>query len=266
MDTLIFAGLIFSQHTVLGLPHGTGEKWALIQPSLMIAQVCVDCYYGGNPALSVQGLSGRQLWYAGGWAFFEALGAGGEGQSAWAAARPAWGGFDTSTPPPIPHGCHHCDCQRTVGKYCPGHCLNGECPYFNMSAGVLPHKDPLAPIIIVAGEMKDFGGPDKFANAVLSSPLIVTNTTGPVPSSVTFEWQGHKYEFFPNPSTRGSSTPPSVYRLPTVDGVEIEVSPGFAYSGPHLNSALGSDTVELRYDDYVLDYNFTDDSITRRGK
>jgi hypothetical protein len=263
---LRWTGLIFGQHTVLGLPHGTGEKWALVQPSVMIAQVCTSCYYGGNPALSVQGLTGRQLWYTGGWAFFEAVDAGGAGQTAWAAARPAWSGFNTSIPPPIPHGCHYCDCEKTAGKGCPGHCLNGECKYFNMTSGTLPHNDPLAPIIIVAGEMKDFGGPDQFASAVLAAPLAVAKTNGSeVPSSVKFEWQAHAYEFFPNPSPRGSATSGS-YRLPTVDGVPIDVSPEFAYSGPHLNAALGSNVVELKYKDYILEYNFSDDSIKRKGK
>ena len=133
-----------------------------------------------------------------------------------------------------------------------------------MTSGMLPYQDPLAPIIIVAGEAKDFGSPDHFANAVLAAPLVVANATGPVPTSVTFGWQTHTYEFFPNPSKRGSSTP-NRYRLPTVDGVAIDVSPPFAYSGPHLNAALGSDTVELKYNDYVLEYNFSDDSIKRRG-
>ena len=53
--------------------------------------------------------------------------------------------------------------------------------------------------------------------------------------------------------------------LPTRDGVAVDVSPAFQYSGPHLNAAVGSDVVTLSYGkDYVIDYNFKDDSITRR--
>jgi len=87
----------------------------------------------------------------------------------------------------MPHGCHVCNCQVTAGRYCPGHCFNGECDKvgFNITEGMFWSNDFFAPLIFVVGEEKNFpGGADGFANAVLDAPLTVTNTSlnGAVPS------------------------------------------------------------------------------------
>ena len=165
-------------------------------------------------------------------------------------------------PPAMPHGCHHCNCQKTIGSCCPGNCLNGECRgVFNTSESIFEQDDFYGPLIIVAGEKANFGGPDEFANAVLEAPLTVTNQTGAVPSWVLFEWRGHKYEFFPKNGTKGNQ---NNYTLPQIDGRAIDVSPNFDYSGPHLNAALGSHLVEVKYGNYVLEYDFSDDSVRRK--
>ena len=65
--------------------------------------------------------------------------------------------------------------------------------------------------------------------------------------------------FYPN----NASTPGS-YQLPIVDGVPIDVSPGFAYNSPHLSAKLGSDLVVASYKNYVLEYDFSRDEIRRR--
>ena len=42
-----WTGLIFgnAEHTAVGLPHLTGEKWQLVDPEVMISQKCASCNY-----------------------------------------------------------------------------------------------------------------------------------------------------------------------------------------------------------------------------
>ena len=262
---LRWTGLIFGnpEFTTISLPHSTGEKWSMVDRDVLINQRCKTCYYGGNPGMQVAHLTGRNLWTVNNWTFFEALNATRTGQSAWAAVRPAWGGFKPLPRPAMPHGCHVCNCQVTAGRYCPGHCFNGECDKvgYNITSGMFWSNDFFAPLIFVVGEEKNFpGGADGFANAVLDAPLTVTNTSlnGAVPESVVFEWRARKYEFFPMNGTKES------YRLPEINGVPMDTSPDFTYQGPHLNAPLNGDVVTLSYTkDYAIKYDFGSDTVTR---
>ena len=73
---------------------------------------------------------------------------------------------------------------------------------------------------------------------------------------VTLEWKNHTYTFFVNNVT-------NAYQLPTKNGVAVDPNPGFQYSAPHLNAGLGTHVVTMRYKDYVVHYNFSDDTIKR---
>ena len=95
-----WTGLIFSNRetTVLGLPHTHGDKWAVIDGAVMIAQNCGSCGYQGMPLVSILGATKPVLWNQSGWVIVEAADAGGRGLAAWAAVRPAWGRVGSSQP------------------------------------------------------------------------------------------------------------------------------------------------------------------------
>jgi hypothetical protein len=48
-------------------------------------------------------------------------------------------------------------------------------------------------------------------------------------------------------------------------GKPIDIDPPFVYSSPHMNALLGSDVVTASYGNYELQYDFSDDTITRSG-
>ena len=91
-----WTGLIFSNKgssrvpgpTVLGLPHGTGDKWCVVGKNVMIAQGCPRCGYSGSPVLSIQAATSAHFNLTSTeWIIVEA------GSVGFAAARPAWGGW-----------------------------------------------------------------------------------------------------------------------------------------------------------------------------
>ena len=48
-------GLIMNDynHTALGMPHLTGEKWSLVAEDIMISTRCATCNYGGNSLVKI---------------------------------------------------------------------------------------------------------------------------------------------------------------------------------------------------------------------
>ena len=93
-----------------------------------------------------------------------------------------------------------------------------------------------------------------FAAAVGAATLHVSAAK----DVVSLAWAGRSVVFFPSSSTGGA------YRLPTVGGKEIDVSPPFVYEGPHLNAALGARVVRASYGrGYALEYDFAADAVRR---
>jgi len=220
-----WTGLVFANenHTLVGLPgNGPGDKWCLIGEGLMIAQKCAGggCY-GGTPLVSIQAAS--KVWQAGNWSFVEAADAGGSNVSAWAALRTAWGGFKGAL--------------KTQGN--------------------LIQSDEWAPLILVVGEQSVYKTRENFTAVVLAAPLTLTGNPPAAVKAVSFAFQGHTYQFFPNNVT-------GKYKLPTLDGTPTAPDPSFAYSSPHLNAAFNATLIQTSYADYALDYDFVTNKITRR--
>ena len=264
-----WTGLIFSNKvtppaagpTVLGLPHGTGDKWCVVGSNVMIAQGCPGCGYSGSPVLSIEGATVAHLnMTSSGWIIIEA------GSIGFAAARPAWGGWVEPARVPFrkPRGCHH------VGNGCGcgvrGHFTkpdaNNTCPAtWNFLKGAdLAWADHASPIVMVAVEkgsaVGQFESLEAFAAAVEAAPLSSGN------GSLTFSWGAEqRYEFFPASNT----TAPTGYRLPTINGKQVDVAPPYGYASPHLQAPVyGSPIVTARYGaGYVLEYDFGADTITR---
>ena len=110
-----------------------------------------------------------------------------------------------------------------------------------------------------ASEPGTFASEGAFVDAVLAAPLAASA------AKVSLSWGGRDVEFFPAPSASSSSaSTAAAYQLPTVNGVAVDVAPGYVYRGPHLNAALGARVVTACYGDYVLAYDFEHDVI-RRG-
>eukprot|EP01052_Picozoa_sp_SAG31_P022340 SAG31_NODE_1773_length_7304_cov_2.180380_7_plen_117_part_00 len=87
-------------------------------------------------------------------------------------------------------------------------------------------------------------------------------------TSITFVWQGQQLTFFPSngdglPGNKFCRPPKCAVQLPQIDGITIDVSPSKVYSGPHLSSELGSNSVTTQYTkDFRVVYDFNSDSIT----
>ena len=223
-----WTGLVFSNanSTTLGLRHLTGEKWALVDQGVMIAQKCASCNYGGEPSVDLFQTSG--YWQQGDWTFVAANGTL-EGD-AYAAVRPAWGGASLT---------------EVKNPRNP--------PIFSL----VPH-DPWAPLIIIAGRATDFASGEAFAKEVLAAPLSVHQDSWQR-KTVALEWRGKRLEFYPN-------TVLGQFRLPTINAVPVNDQPDKVYDGPHLEATMGSSLVTARYKDYVIEYDFATDEIRRASE
>lgn len=98
-----WTGLIFGnvRHTAIGLPHLTGEKWAIVDEDIMIAQKCASCNYGGNTSIEI--FNATSITQSCNWTFVSTVDL--QGQAAWGAVRSGWGGDHLQRPPPPLHGC-----------------------------------------------------------------------------------------------------------------------------------------------------------------
>lgn len=173
-----WTGLIFGNrvNSAIGLPHGTGDKWSVTQQwpegSVMIAQNCGTCGYKGAPLISIQGAT--SIWQNSSgdgspWVFIEAAAAGQDGTDAWAAVRPAWGGFTG-------------DLKLT---------------------GNLILTEPWAPLVFIVGEEAVYGDSANFTQSVLGVQLILNTTLSS--SMLDFRWGGHEIQFYPNNATKPGS-------------------------------------------------------------
>jgi hypothetical protein len=219
-----WVGLIFNDenHTSLGMPHLTGEKWSLVDEDIMIMQRCGSCNYGGDSLVHMYNTSMEMIKSRCSFAMISTNDI--NGNEAFAAVRSAYGGDNiTST-------CSGDSCRGAVTE-------------------LKPH-DTWAPLILLTGRATEYGSFANFSDAVCSVKLDVA--TAHQGGHVALNWKGHMYKFSTNNRT-------GHYVLPTKDGVSVTISPTWQYKGPHLNSDLLSDTVTLSYTDkYVLQYRFID--------
>ena len=222
----------------------------------MISTRCATCNYGGNSLVKIYNTT--RVKQSCNWTFVTTTDI--AGQQAFAATRSAYGG-DWLT-------------SKCSGDSCRSR-------QFELRA-----NDTWSPLILLAGQQSEFGSVDNFTSSVcdarldvirpkqaitraspLTRPLIPTHLC-PHPQvldhkrpahqdgRVTLEWKKHSYTFFVNNVT-------NAYQLPTKDGVAVDPNPDFQYSAPHLNADLHARVVTMSYKDYVVLYNFSDDTIKR---
>lgn len=195
----------------------------------MILQRCGSCNYGGDSIVHMYNTSLGQVTRQCGYAMVAVTDI--SGQQAYAAVRSAYGG-------------------DTISQSCSGDsCKN--------SPTELKPNDTWAPLILLTGRVSEYRSFANFSAAVCGAHLEVDPSHQG--GQVALAWRGHFYNFTSNNRT-------GQYRLPTKDGQPVDISPPWQYKGPHLNGALLSDTVTLRYtNDYVLEYQFVDnaDAIVR---
>eukprot|EP01048_Picozoa_sp_COSAG05_P020089 COSAG05_NODE_3325_length_2149_cov_1.597073_1_plen_693_part_10 len=185
-----WTGLIFNNRetTLLGLPHTHGDKWAVIDGDVMIAQNCGSCSYQGMPLVSILGGTKPVRWNQSGWVIVEAADAGGRGLAAWAAVKPAWGGWVPRSP------------------------ANS-----NFTSADLPWVEQYAPIIFLVGEqgheseLGKFATEGAFIDAVLAAPLAASA------AKVSLSWGGRDIKFFPGPNASSNASTAVAYQLPTVN-------------------------------------------------
>lgn len=140
-----WTGLIFAnvEHTAIGLPHLTGEKWQLVDPDVMISQKCASCNYGGDSVLDIFNLTSRNALTqpcGQNWTVISAVDI--HGQQAWAGVAVGWGGV----------------------KLVPPSNLSSTPINFQL----IP-EDTWAPIIIVTGQQKQYGTLANFSSAVCAT-------------------------------------------------------------------------------------------------
>ena len=78
---------------------------------------------------------------------------------------------------------------------------------------------------------------------------------------VSLSFCGRQIDFFPR-----SVPVPGQYRLPRVDGVEVNVDPNYTYSGPHLyTTGRQPQVVSTRFENaeggLQMDYDFGRDEV-----
>lgn len=260
-----WVGLIFSNrdHTSLGMPHLTGEKWALIDNDIGIFHKCATCNYGGNSVVDI---------------------------------------FNATRPAPLPAGCPladatkcwrqrcvHCGCSAglppcppepgdstvrvTAGWVFVSVVDNDGAPSFaavrSVWGGDVPEpagavsmtltpNDTWAPIIILTGRSEQHGSAESFSTAVLATGLAIRPGPHRGAKEVSLSWNGKRYLFHAQNAT-------GRYVLPEIDGRAVNISPPFQYFSPHMSADLGAEVVTAAYPGYTLEYRFKDgaDAIVR---
>lgn len=221
------------EHSAIGLPHLTGEKWALVDEDILIAQKCGSCNYGGNTVIEIYNFTNTtaQITHVCNWTIASTIDL--QGNAAWAAVRAAWGSAQLDVLP-------------------------------RSHAALLTPHDTWAPIIILTGREVEYTTRANFTSAVCDSH--VTRGHGAMhwgTNDLALSWKGSSYCFHASNAT-------GRYQLPSLAGCHdtkpVNVTPPWQYKGPHLNAQLQSDTITLGYGNYILDYTFADgkDVITRR--
>ena len=246
-----WTGLTFSNdvHTTLGMAHMTGDKWSVTTGrggcAVHVAMKCATCLYGGpDPELN-QGLLGpvidifnaSEVYHPvhGHWVVVVAHNASGE--DAYGAVRAVQGAArltnDTAFAP-----------RHEVPKVFVGQLLMAE---------------EWTPLVMVAGTATEFGDLNNFTTALgkLDDDMIVE----PDHASLSLSFCDRQIDFFPR-----SVPVPGQYRLPRVDGVEINVDPNYTYSGPHLyTTGQQPQVVSTRFENaegvLQMDYDFGRDEV-----
>lgn len=158
-------GVVFGNrdHSVVALPHLTGEKWAVIDRDVMIGQRCGSCNYGGPSMFQIYNASA--LASDGEWWFMTA----GEGRG-WAGMRPANGGTNFT---------------NTTSTKNPGALISGN---INL-------LDTWSAFVIVVGTPDEYGTLGNFSQQVQAAPLKADDEV------FEWKWKNRTYDFFPGPST-----------------------------------------------------------------
>jgi hypothetical protein len=136
-------------------------------------------------------------------------------------------------------------------------------------------------LIIVAGRASDFSTAENFTTQLSAATIRLACDSSRDDASpgacnphgsVSLDWQGQRISFFPSngdglPGNKFCRPPHCEVRLPEIDGMVVDVTPGKVYDGPHLSSEVGSNRVTTKYDDdYSVVYDFSTDTITSNPK
>jgi hypothetical protein len=207
-----WSGVIFRNNAAIELQAYTGEKYNAQHKDVMIAQIFKGAHYSGKP--QVDFVSIKTMVEKGGWAFIE-------NQQAYAAVRPARGGYYWAQP-----------ARRTMH-------LN----------------DSYSPIIIQTGRKTDYGSFENFQQAILAAPLKITEDvldyTGPNSSRIEF--------FLCKDSDDHDEAYPE--SLPKIDGKELDLNLTKSYCSPFMNNTEGSEVVTVSFGDLVWEYDFKSNEV-----
>lgn len=236
MIELVFAN---ADHTTVGKPHASGSAWCAQSASAVVLAKCggaLGCHYDGDFSHEIYNASVLHHSASSGWVFVEPA----NGQRAWAAARFAWGGLNASASSVS---------EGVVGSG-------------NTSFKLVP-VDPTTPMVLLAGNASVFGSFEAFVAAVEAAEL-----------SVASHVDGTKDVTFVPPVAGGAerivfpwSQSKATLRMPSVGGKPLEDQPVEAYSGPFMQSMLGTTKVRTMAGSwsgaFTEEFDFETDSITR---
>ena len=133
------------EHTAVGLPHLTGEKWSIVDEDIMISQKCASCNYGGDSMIDIYNLTSAAALTQvcdNNWTVISVVNNG--GSQAWAAMRSGWGGDKLISP------------------------SNASAQPINFQ---LVPQDTWAPIVIVTGREEQYSSLENFTSAVCATQL-----------------------------------------------------------------------------------------------
>jgi hypothetical protein len=198
----------------------------------------LGCHYDGDFSHEIYNASVLHHSASSGWVFVEPA----NGLRAWAAVRFAWGGLNTSAS------------SMSEGVVGSG----------NTSFKVVP-ADPAAPMVLFAGSAPAFGSFEEFVAAVEAAEMSVASRADGT-KDVTFIPPGRPAggaERIVFPWSQSKAT----LRMPSVGGKPLEDQPAEAYSGPFMQSMLG--TIKVRTvagswgGAFAEEFDFETDTITR---
>lgn len=212
-----WTGVIFRNSAAIEFPSYTGEKFSVQDKDVMIAQIFKGAAYSGRPYVHFASIKSENMLEEGGWVFVE-------NQQAYAAVRPARGGYRWNEP-----------ARRRMD---PG--------------------DAFSPIIVQTGREAVYGNFENFQKAILAAPLEITHElldyTGPNSARIEFFLCKDSDEF-------EEAYPKS---LPRIDGEELDLNLEHNYRSPYLNNTVGSDVVTVSYGERTWEYDFENNTVTEK--
>ena len=234
MIELVFAN---AEHTTVGKPHAAGSAWCAQSASAVVLAKCggaLGCHYDGDFSHEIYNASVVHHSTSSGWVFVEPA----NGLRAWAAARFAWGGLNGSA----------------------SYVSEGVAGSDNSSFKLVP-TDPAAPMVLFVGNASAFGSFAQFVASVESAEL-----------SVKSHADGTKDVTFTPPAAGGAerivfpwSQSKATLRMPSIGGKPLEDQPVEAYSGPFMQSTLGTTKVRTKAGSwsgaFAEEFDFETDSI-----